>query len=112
VKKPRDFRVLIALELPGRLLGGLFPETPLGGPARLFDVRKPHSLRELGCPATYSSTRTSGEVTSRMELVLRGVGLVTIDQMPNHLIGPGGMVGPGTEDASVSISGMLVTVGP
>ncbi len=107
------------LQLPGQRMQGWGYGTPT---YTLFYTNMPRSIYELTGPAKYHSRRVSGKVSSQMELYLRGlVRIGSLESEPenknwpyymskklqHHLIGPNGMIGPGSNDVSTSITGLF-----
>ena len=96
------------LQLPGRIMPGW---TEHGGDwrsYRRFHTNLPRTIYGLSCPAAYHSSRISGKVSSHMDLYLKG--LVQIENLPHHLIGPNGMIGPGNNDVNTAISGLFQVI--
>jgi hypothetical protein len=115
---PRGFyKAYYWLQLPGHIMSG-WENTGTSTYTR-FHTNVPRKIYELTCPAIYHSHRVSGKVSSHMELYLRGLvrigslqsGAHEIDKLPHHLIGPNGMIGPGPNDVSTSVSGLFQLIG-
>ena len=108
------------LQLPGQIMTNW---RSVGTPIYTqFFTNVPRTIYELNCKATYYSRRVSGKVSSKMELYLRGlveIGSIENEpednrlpyymkkKLPHHLIGPNGMIGPGSNDVSTSITGLF-----
>ena len=91
------------LQLPGRIM----PSWRAHGDwsYRRFFTNTPRAIHDLTCPAAYHSSRISGKVSSHMDLYLHGP--VQIENLPHHLIGPNGMIGPGNNDVNTAINGLF-----
>lgn len=74
--------------------------TTFSGSGGRFQLNTARAVSKLDCPAAWFSREHNGLVTSRLVLFFSGQG-VTIP-MNHHLIGPGGVISPGTGGASVS----------
>jgi hypothetical protein len=93
------------LQMQGRRMTTQKPPSTFASPSRSFLTSRPYAIDSLTCPAMYSSRQASGRLSSSMALFL--IPPVQINDMPHHLIGPGGQVGPGRSDASTAIAGTL-----
>ena len=76
--------------------------TSFGGSGGRFRVRSPRAIDKLQCPASWISTEQRRTVRSTLLLGFPD-GPAQIP-MNHHLIGPGGMVGPGTSGAGLTTS--------
>lgn len=96
------------LRTDGREMTDKEPPSHFATPSRAFVTSVGHAVEKLQCRVVYSSHQQSGTVSSRMILFLTPP--VQIEDMPHHLIGPDGQVGPGSGDVSTAITGQFELV--
>jgi hypothetical protein len=94
------------LRLPGKSMTRQRPPERFNCPSRSFRTTRPFAVNELICPASYSSRQISGRTSSSLAMFFSS-GPAQINNMPHHLIGPGGMIGPGSGNTSTAIAGKL-----
>ena len=100
------------LKPTGRQRTTLNPPGTFKGASSVFSTKGPEAVNRLDCLAAYFSSEVNGSVSSRMVLNLRS-GAIQF-QVPHHLIGPGGMIGPGkgpfSGNTSTALTGDLTFV--